>query len=98
MKLEKQKRYEHAEHLKFIRTLPCFICGKRPSDPDHVKTVGSGGPDSLSNLNALCRNHHTERHAMGIKSFWAKYSDKIIKARKLHNLPPVHAYWLEYDS
>ncbi len=53
--------------LKKIRAKPCVACGKPgPSDPDHIKTRGSGGDDSEDNLWPLCRMHHVVRHAKGL--------------------------------
>jgi len=45
----------------------------RPCDPCHIKSKGSGGPDSRENIFAMCRKHHSEQHAIGIISMWNKY-------------------------
>jgi hypothetical protein len=47
---------------KWIASLPCMICGRRPSEPHHVKARGMGGkrPDDfdVANLTPLCADHH----------------------------------------
>ena len=56
----------------------CIICGKPKSDLAHKQAIGRGrnrnkidhyGHEVL----ALCRNHHTEQHQIGINSFNKKY-------------------------
>lgn len=65
------------KNLELVRQMPCKACGKPPpNDPDHIKTRGAGGTDDLSNLQALCRIHHIERHTIGIKTFQKKYNLK----------------------
>ena len=70
-----------AEH---VRTLPCLVCGRSPVDPAHVRSRGAGGhawiegsldvhgvpfPIRVGNIVPLCRAHHTEQHASGIRTF-----------------------------
>lgn len=43
------------------------------SDPAHVKTVGSGGPDA-ENIVPLCHYHHQELHNIGIITFQLHYN------------------------
>lgn len=62
----------------------CIICGKPHADIDHFSTVGIGRNrhkvDQTQFLFwALCREHHTIRHKMGIKSFAKKYQLKPVK-------------------
>ena len=60
--------------LDLIRNLACLVCrNSAPNDPHHIKTKGSGGSDSLTNLMPLCRLHHSEIHTMGLTSFAKKY-------------------------
>ena len=61
----KSKRIENQEVLDLFRNKPCAACGKIGSDPCHIKSRGSGGPDAEWNLISLCREHHTEQHAIG---------------------------------
>lgn len=69
----KFKRKIDKKLLSEIKKLPCLICNKRPSDPDHITTKGSGGDDDIKNLWPLCRKHHTERHMIGLKQMIKKY-------------------------
>lgn len=62
----KKKRIVDKELLAFVRTLPCIICRKIPSDPDHITTRGAGGDDVAINIWPVCRDHHTERHNKGL--------------------------------
>lgn len=91
---EKPKRYVHPEHIKFIKTLPCIICGNTPVDAEHWKTRKSGGGDNLSNLNPMCRLHHIEKGLIGVRSFWERYHKTIIANRRKYKLPRLNIYWL----
>ena len=73
MKHSKPKRKTNRDLLDRIKTQHCFICGNWPSDPCHIKSVGSGGPDETWNVVPMCRFHHTEQHAIGWVSMWSKY-------------------------
>ena len=65
--LEKPKRYVSEENLQLIRDRPCSVCyDPPPSDPEHIKTKGSGGGDELFNLVSLCRLDHIKVHKIGL--------------------------------
>lgn len=63
----------------------CVVCGKPHADIDHVShTVGMGRNRRTTDPTqflywALCRECHTRRHAMGIKSFCKLYQLKPVK-------------------
>lgn len=64
-----------AQHLAFIRTLPCTSCGRKaPSEAAHVR-CGSDGGTSLKPSDRytipLCGGCHQRQHQMGELSFWA---------------------------
>lgn len=74
----------------------CAVCGRR-CDLHHVDSVGANGGDreKINHLGLqclpLCREHHTELHNMGNKSFMDKYhlqsvaiDKKIAKLYKLN--------------
>ncbi len=69
------------EYLEWIREQPCIVC-QGQSEPHHVRIDGNAGmgikPDDEFSL-PLCRDHHTESHALGRKSFWAKHMRLNIK-------------------
>lgn len=71
-------------YLKFVRSLPCLVCLKKP-DPHHIKTRGAGGSDFLA-VN-LCRKHHGEIEQIGILRFERKHGINIEKVIKgLHGI------------
>lgn len=60
-----------------IKYKRCCICGK-PADIHHVDAIGKGRnrkdyDDSGHRKMALCREHHSEAHNIGVDSFEAKY-------------------------
>lgn len=67
----------------------CVICGKPDSDLAHLNTVGAGRNRNEINhygnkVLALCREHHSEQHRIGIKSFNDKYH--------------LHDSWIDVDE
>lgn len=67
----------------------CVICGK-PADKAHYDTIGIGNnrktlDDSDHRAYTLCREHHTEEHKIGKKSFCNKYHIKPIKIKYLNS-------------
>jgi hypothetical protein len=79
---QRQPRVEDPAHLAYVRTLPCTICGRGPSDPAHIRTgsreygkrqCGMGEkPDDCWVL-PLCRHHHDEQHAANEIEWWSSY-------------------------
>lgn len=62
----------------------CIICGK-PSEEHHVDAIGMGRDrrrvdDSDMEKWPLCREHHTEAHKLGKKTFAKKYHLPLEKA------------------
>ena len=67
----------------------CVICGKPHADLAHYEAVGRGMNRNKMNhydkhVLALCREHHNQQHAMGVKSFDDKYH--------------LHDSWLKVDG
>ncbi|HEC2158308.1 hypothetical protein B5C01_10640 [Staphylococcus delphini] len=67
----------------------CVICGKPHSDLAHRYAVGRGRDRSKINhygnqVLALCREHHTEQHQIGMDSFNDKYH--------------LHDSWVDVDE
>jgi hypothetical protein len=74
----------------------CVICGKPHADLAHYQAVGRGRNRNKINhygnkVLALCRNHHTEQHQIGMDSFnkkyhltesWIEVNDKLNKMLK----------------
>ena len=70
----KPKRLVDIELLKAIKLLACSVCGSRNDvDPSHIKTQGSGGPDTSWNVVPMCRRHHMEWHQYGPTKFLDKH-------------------------
>ena len=66
-----QRRERHTAHTHWISTLPCLVCGRQPpSDPHHVRSFGAGGTER--DCVPLCRNCHTQYHALGRFTFEQK--------------------------
>jgi hypothetical protein len=60
----------------YIRQQPCLVCGRRPSEPHHIRSRGAGGTDiegfgSHGNLVPLCGPFgcHAEGHQGGWQTF-----------------------------
>lgn len=71
--IERSPRREWPRHRKFVRSHGCCVpgCTHGPSDFAHVKSRGAGGGDETGV--SLCREHHTEQHAIGIETFQRRY-------------------------
>ena len=74
----KKRRIVNKDLLQQIKQKPCIICGHKPSDSAHIKTVGAGGNDVEINVISLCRPHHTEQHKTGIRTFALEHP-KVLK-------------------
>ena len=90
------RRVRDRDHLRFVAKQPCLICGRRPSDPHHLRfaqrrALGRKVSDEFTV--PLCRGHHRELHRCGDEAaWWAKIGiDPAIPARGLwlesHPLP-----------
>jgi hypothetical protein len=82
------RRYRNKEHLRFVTTKPCLICGRRPSDPHHLRHLqprALGRKTSDEFTVPLCRIHHRLVHRVGNEAAWWHDVgiDPIKVARKL---------------
>jgi hypothetical protein len=69
----KPVRERDREHLKFVATQPCLVCGRIPSDPHHLKfaeqrTMARKVSDRFTV--PICRLHHRELHRRGNEHAW----------------------------
>lgn len=69
---------------KCLVTRTCSICGKPNADIDHFdKALGRRNRKTVDHSEftfaALCRQHHQEKHQLGITSFRNKYKVKGVK-------------------
>lgn len=67
----KVKRIRDQKHLAFIRTLPCVLCGKSPSEAAHIRTAtnsGTGIKPNDSQVISACQQCHALAHLKGHKT------------------------------
>ena len=67
------KRLRDKAHLKFVASQACLICGRRPSDPHHLRfaqprALGMKVSDEFTV--PLCRGHHRQLHQAGNEVAW----------------------------
>jgi hypothetical protein len=82
------RRYRNREHLRFVAAKPCLICGRKPSDPHHLRFTqprALGRKVSDEFVVPLCRGHHREAHRSGNERAWWKAAgvEPLKAARKL---------------
>jgi hypothetical protein len=82
------RRYRNREHLRSVAKQPCLICGRKPSDPHHLRylqprALGRKASDEFAV--PLCRVHHRAVHRSRDERGWwqAAGIDPIKVARKL---------------
>jgi len=82
------RRYRNREHLRSLAKQPCLICGRKPSDPHHLRylqprALGRKASDEFAV--PLCRVHHRAVHRARDERVWwqAAGIDPIKVARKL---------------
>jgi hypothetical protein len=92
------RRIRDRDHIRHVIKQPCLICGRRPSDPHHLRFVQSralGRKVSDEFTVPLCRTHHREVHRSGNEAAWWTNVgiDPTIAARTLwletHPLPTI---------
>ncbi len=67
------KRLRDKEHLKFVASQPCVVCGRQPCDPHHLRfaqprAIGLKVSDEFTV--PLCRGHHRQLHQAGNEISW----------------------------
>ena len=74
-----RKRIVNKALLKEYTTKKCSVlnCYADNVCAHHIKTKGSGGDDSESNLMALCQVHHIQVHTIGLNKFTQNYPEII---------------------
>jgi ERF superfamily len=82
------RRYRNREHLLFVARQPCLVCGRKPSDPHHLRFMqprALGRKVSDEFAVPLCRGHHRAAHRAGDEQPWwqAAGIDPVKIARKL---------------
>jgi hypothetical protein len=69
----KPVRERDRNHLRFVASQPCLVCGRTPSDAHHIKfaeqrTMGRKVSDRFTV--PVCRLHHRELHRRGNERAW----------------------------
>jgi hypothetical protein len=82
------RRYRNREHLRYVAQQPCLVCGRKPSDPHHLRHVqprALGRKASDEFAVPLCRSHHRAVHRAGDERAWWQTAgvDPLKAAREL---------------
>jgi DNA recombination protein Rad52 len=69
------RRVRDSEHLEYVATLPCLVCGRAPSQAHHLRfaqprALGSKVSDEW--VVPLCNLHHRALHDTGNEEIWWK--------------------------
>jgi hypothetical protein len=82
------RRYRNREHLRYVAQQPCLICGRKQSDPHHLRylqprALGRKASDEFAV--PLCRSHHRAVHRASDEQAWWKAAgiDPVKIARQL---------------
>jgi hypothetical protein len=87
--LSEPRRVRSKEHLRFVASQPCLVCGRAPSQAHHIRYAQSKGlalKVSDEFTVPLCALHHTEIHARGDERRWWEQ-------RKIDPLPIAQDLW-----
>ena len=82
------RRIRDRDHIRHVIKQACLICGRRPSDPHHLRFAQSralGRKASDEFTVPLCRAHHREVHRCGDEGLWWQNTgtDPLVAARTL---------------
>jgi hypothetical protein len=85
------RRIRDREHVRYVMKQPCLVCGRRPSDPHHLRfaqwrALGRKVSDEFTV--PLCRTHHREIHRCGSEGSWWQNTG-------IDPLAAARALWLE---
>src|SRR5215468_4133745 len=82
------RRYRNREHLRYVAQQACLVCGRKPSDPHHLRylqprALGRKASDEFAV--PLCRSHHRAVHRASDEQAWWKAAgiDPVKIARQL---------------
>ena len=92
LSLPEPRRVRDREHVRSIAQKPCLVCGRRPSDPHHLRFAQSRALSrkvSDEFVVPLCRGHHREVHRCGDETAWWRH-------RGIDALGVARVLWLEF--
>jgi hypothetical protein len=87
--IKKPVRERDREHLRFVASQPCLVCGRAPSDAHHIKFAeprAMGRKVSDRFTVPICRLHHRELHRRGNELAWWQ-------AHGIDPLPIAARFW-----
>ncbi len=89
--LPEPKRLRDKNHLKYVASHPCLVCGRQPADPHHLRfaqprAIGMKVSDEFTV--PLCRSHHRNLHQAGNELRWW---DNF----RIEPLPIARKFWEE---
>src|SRR5262249_36595583 len=70
-------------HLEFVASQPCLVCGRKPTDPHHLRfaqkrALGRRVSDEFTV--PLCRLHHREaHHSRNERAWWRRLGLDALK-------------------
>ena len=85
------RRIRDRDHIRHVMKQSCLICGRRPSDPHHLRLAQSRALSrkvSDEFTVPLCRGHHREVHRCGDEKSWWQNSGR-------YPLAAARVLWLE---
>jgi ERF superfamily protein len=85
------RRIRDRHHIRHVMKQPCLVCGRRPSDPHHLRFLqcrALGRKVSDEFTVPLCRTHHREVHRCRDESSWWQQNT-------IDPLAAARALWLE---
>jgi hypothetical protein len=90
-----QRRYRNREHLRYVAQQACLICGRKQSDPHHLRYLqprALGRKVSDEFAVPLCRSHHRAVHRAGDEQAWWQTAgiDPVKAARRLWRQTRLH--------
>ena len=71
--ISEPRRHRDKDHLKFVASQPCLVCGRSPADAHHLRftqprALGRKVSDEFTV--PLCRTHHRDNHSFGDEVAW----------------------------
>ena len=83
------KRLRDKDHLSFVATHPCLVCGRQPAEAHHLKfsqpsALGRKVSDAFTV--PLCALHHRDLHTTGNELAWWE-------GKKIDPLPAANDLW-----
>jgi hypothetical protein len=100
------RRVRDRDHIRHVIKQPCLVCGRRPSDPHHLRFAQSRALSrkvSDEFTVPVCRAHHREIHRFGNEESWWRNMriDPLAAARSLwletHPVPREEASAVSSD-